>query len=167
MRTIDSFEILDGKAIKYLDVFGIQDGIALKSKYEGKTYWIYDYYCMHPNCECNEVYLEFAEEKKGKQTAGQHFGARVSFKDETFVVEDYNFSKQKATEILEDILKYSKDAIELCKVRYKLMKEKGTQIIIDHANAAHQPVVNGKIIGRNESCPCGSGKKYKKCCGKA
>ncbi|OZV12284.1 hypothetical protein CIW83_09295 [Tissierella sp. P1] len=20
-------------------------------------------------------------------------------------------------------------------------------------------------IGRNESCPCGSGKKYKKCCG--
>lgn len=21
-------------------------------------------------------------------------------------------------------------------------------------------------IGRNESCPCGSGKKYKKCCGK-
>ncbi|MGX6592645.1 YchJ family metal-binding protein [Cetobacterium ceti] len=24
---------------------------------------------------------------------------------------------------------------------------------------------NGKI-GRNDSCPCGSGKKYKKCCGK-
>jgi len=21
-------------------------------------------------------------------------------------------------------------------------------------------------IGRNEQCPCGSGKKYKKCCGK-
>ncbi|HHW23437.1 MAG TPA: hypothetical protein GXX26_11250 [Clostridiaceae bacterium] len=21
-------------------------------------------------------------------------------------------------------------------------------------------------IGRNEPCPCGSGKKYKKCCGK-
>ena len=24
----------------------------------------------------------------------------------------------------------------------------------------------GKKIGRNDSCPCGSGKKYKKCCGK-
>ena len=23
----------------------------------------------------------------------------------------------------------------------------------------------GKKIGRNEPCPCGSGKKYKKCCG--
>jgi len=24
---------------------------------------------------------------------------------------------------------------------------------------------NGKKVGRNDPCPCGSGKKYKKCCG--
>ena len=31
-----------------------------------------------------------------------------------------------------------------------------------------KPVVRkDKKVGRNESCPCGSGKKYKKCCGKA
>jgi preprotein translocase subunit SecA len=31
---------------------------------------------------------------------------------------------------------------------------------------AHTPYVRqGKKIGRNEPCPCGSGKKYKKCCG--
>ncbi|MFQ7436849.1 MAG: SEC-C metal-binding domain-containing protein [Ruminococcus sp.] len=23
-----------------------------------------------------------------------------------------------------------------------------------------------KKVGRNDPCPCGSGKKYKKCCGK-
>jgi len=28
------------------------------------------------------------------------------------------------------------------------------------------PVVKGKKIGRNDPCPCGSGKKYKKCCGR-
>lgn len=28
-----------------------------------------------------------------------------------------------------------------------------------------QPVVSTKV-GRNEPCPCGSGRKYKKCCGK-
>ena len=27
-------------------------------------------------------------------------------------------------------------------------------------------VVKGKKIGRNDPCPCGSGKKYKKCCGR-
>jgi len=26
--------------------------------------------------------------------------------------------------------------------------------------------VGGKKIGRNDPCPCGSGKKYKKCCGR-
>ncbi|MCL5023856.1 MAG: preprotein translocase subunit SecA [Nitrospirae bacterium] len=30
---------------------------------------------------------------------------------------------------------------------------------------ANQPVTRGKKIGRNDPCPCGSGKKYKKCCG--
>ncbi|MGD0886961.1 MAG: preprotein translocase subunit SecA [Thermodesulfovibrionales bacterium] len=30
---------------------------------------------------------------------------------------------------------------------------------------ASQPASRGKKIGRNEPCPCGSGKKYKKCCG--
>jgi hypothetical protein len=36
---------------------------------------------------------------------------------------------------------------------YKEQKKSGT-------------VVKGKKIGRNDPCPCGSGKKYKKCCGK-
>ena len=27
-----------------------------------------------------------------------------------------------------------------------------------------QPCISQKKIGRNEPCPCGSGKKYKKCC---
>jgi len=28
------------------------------------------------------------------------------------------------------------------------------------------PVRTGPKIGRNDPCPCGSGKKYKKCCGR-
>jgi preprotein translocase subunit SecA len=31
---------------------------------------------------------------------------------------------------------------------------------------AKSPVVAGKRVGRNDPCPCGSGKKYKHCCGK-
>jgi preprotein translocase subunit SecA len=31
---------------------------------------------------------------------------------------------------------------------------------------AQQPVKVGKKIGRNDPCPCGSGKKYKNCCGR-
>jgi len=28
-----------------------------------------------------------------------------------------------------------------------------------------QRMVRGDKVGRNDPCPCGSGKKYKKCCG--
>ena len=33
------------------------------------------------------------------------------------------------------------------------------------APAVRKPVVVKEKIGRNDPCPCGSGKKYKKCCG--
>ncbi len=35
------------------------------------------------------------------------------------------------------------------------------------AQPAVRQVVRGKRVGRNDPCPCGSGRKYKKCCGKA
>jgi len=35
------------------------------------------------------------------------------------------------------------------------------------ADAPVQQVIRGDKVGRNDPCPCGSGKKYKKCCGAA
>ena len=34
------------------------------------------------------------------------------------------------------------------------------------ATEAPKPFVAQKRVGRNDPCPCGSGKKYKNCCGK-
>ena len=36
----------------------------------------------------------------------------------------------------------------------------------DGTDTANKTIRKGKKIGRNDPCPCGSGKKYKKCCGK-
>ena len=36
----------------------------------------------------------------------------------------------------------------------------------DGTDTSRKTVVKGKKVGRNDPCPCGSGKKYKKCCGK-
>jgi preprotein translocase subunit SecA len=33
------------------------------------------------------------------------------------------------------------------------------------SSTAKQPVIAKKVVGRNDPCSCGSGKKYKKCCG--
>jgi uncharacterized protein len=39
------------------------------------------------------------------------------------------------------------------------------QQVIAEAEAEESPQSQGRKIGRNEPCPCGSGRKYKKCCG--
>lgn len=45
-----------------------------------------------------------------------------------------------------------------------LPEEKRKEIRKNH-NRSKQ-VINESKVGRNDPCPCGSGKKYKKCCGK-
>lgn len=43
-------------------------------------------------------------------------------------------------------------------------KEKQKELYKEQKKAG--TIVKGPKIGRNDPCPCGSGKKYKKCCGK-
>ena len=40
------------------------------------------------------------------------------------------------------------------------------QNISSNEEQGAEPAKSSKLAGRNETCPCGSGKKYKKCCGK-
>ena len=47
----------------------------------------------------------------------------------------------------------------------KLLSEEKRQEIVK-AYKKSKTVVKGEKIGRNDPCPCGSGKKYKKCCGR-
>jgi SEC-C motif domain protein len=44
-------------------------------------------------------------------------------------------------------------------------KENDTWFFTDGKAVAQRPVISNKI-GRNDPCSCGSGQKYKKCCGK-
>ena len=49
----------------------------------------------------------------------------------------------------------------------KFVKEGGGWKFADGELVGEKPQVReGPKIGRNDPCPCGSGKKYKKCCGK-
>ena len=43
---------------------------------------------------------------------------------------------------------------------------KPVQTAGDGTDTANKTVRKGKKVGRNDPCPCGSGKKYKKCCGR-
>ena len=50
--------------------------------------------------------------------------------------------------------------------RSRFKKIEGKWYYMDGDMVKNKPVVReGAKVGRNEPCPCGSGKKYKRCCG--
>ncbi len=62
----------------------------------------------------------------------------------------------------EALVESEKKAEEARKERYKRYEREDT----NHLAIDKQRPVSARKVGRNEPCPCGSGKKYKKCCGK-
>ena len=50
--------------------------------------------------------------------------------------------------------------------REQVAKPTSTSGGSDGSDSAGKTVRKGKKVGRNDPCPCGSGKKYKKCCGR-
>ena len=70
--------------------------------------------------------------------------------------------KQATPERKTDYSKYKTQKDEIAESR----RVQGEVAGRDTREQKREPVRSEKTAGRNESCPCGSGKKYKACCGK-
>jgi preprotein translocase subunit SecA len=87
-----------------------------------------------------------------------------------YKIEAYQMFKEMRDSINEEVVR------ELAKIRVVVEEEEVvhrprlrnvmTNLNEDGTPAVRQRVV-GQKVGRNDPCPCGSGKKYKKCCGQA
>lgn len=49
-------------------------------------------------------------------------------------------------------------------VQHNATTPKKDHIIVSDQYVGTRTVTKTKTVGRNEPCPCGSGRKYKKCC---
>ncbi len=76
---------------------------------------------------------------------------------------------EDTTGTVEFVAKYKVKNVTLeHRERAKFEKHGGKWLFADAEPIAGPPVKHeGPRIGRNDPCTCGSGKKYKKCCGKA
>jgi SEC-C motif-containing protein len=73
--------------------------------------------------------------------------------------------KGDADGIVEFVAKYRYDGVERAHhERAEFTFRDGRWYFLD-GKLVHAPVRNENKIGRNDPCTCGSGKKYKKCCG--
>ncbi|MBE3581813.1 MAG: preprotein translocase subunit SecA [Thermoanaerobacteraceae bacterium] len=76
--------------------------------------------------------------------------------------EAYQMFQEMVASIQEEVVRY------LYHVRVALPEERRPRRVVENRyreEGPRQPVRREQKIGRNDPCPCGSGKKYKKCCG--
>ena len=90
-------------------------------------------------------------------------------------IEGFDMFEQMVNDIKIDVVKILTHIKGIQKIERKQTVKitgeglKQTENAIPHKsqNAPSTPIKNeGPQVGRNDPCPCGSGKKYKQCCGK-
>lgn len=165
MKLLKPSDILSGDTISYVEVFDVKAGLAIGSDENDAKYFISDHYCMNPSCKCNDVVLIFTEVVDDKMHNDVEFAIRLSLKTKKYEILDiYGISKKDVDGIVGEILNV--ESINLLKKRYQDMKEAGRAVLQGNtSNESKKVEVNNKSHKRNDPCICGSGKKYKKCCG--
>ncbi|MCQ2565001.1 MAG: SEC-C domain-containing protein, partial [Clostridia bacterium] len=82
----------------------------------------------------------------------------IAYKNEGFDMFDHMIS---------EIREYTASALFRTQVKVQVMPPKPQGPVAGASNKTEGPVSarnNSSHIGRNDLCPCGSGKKYKNCC---
>jgi hypothetical protein len=135
------------------------------------VYGLIESYCDELNCDCRRVFINVVSEDSPSEIL-----ATITYGWETkkfykkwmgmASLELLEMMTHPHLEIGHKQSKYAKDFLELFK---EVIKDESYVERLARHYFLFKEVVNTEVkgikIGRNESCPCGSGKKYKKCCG--
>ena len=145
--------------------------------HDGRTYLIRDLYCANPQCACSQVHLEFLSYTPpsapgGKAVAKPHLLACVSLTGDVRVEQALVGTNAQAAVLLAAWWPDHREVLGDLKWRYGKIKEIGRRsmpigkLLATDAPMTREPRLSEGRPGRNDPCPCGSGKKYKKCCGR-
>jgi hypothetical protein len=148
--------------------------LPLLVEYEGEQFEIADSYCLKSNCSCTSTNLHFVQLDEDTDLVENHPDLQLSY--------DYRNEKAqvlqwpadypcKAEQLLNVLGQQLPELQEKVKARHERLRAiyrsflKRMRINPNKAWAARSIEAPPKLAGRNDPCPCGSGKKYKKCCG--
>jgi len=96
----------------------------------------------------------------------------VEYKKESYnlfteLVEEIKYETIKTLQIIQFTMKDpEEEAAELARQQEIAQKQLEMSMQLNHQDS-EEPIVIDKKVARNDPCPCGSGKKYKNCCGQS
>jgi hypothetical protein len=149
--------------ISYADVLPYARHISLTIN--NNRYIVEDLYCVKNNCPCTESALCYLPMDEAASPIEEALSAFVDHKTKQWRGME---GRTAGNPVLDG--ETAKHELEAKYPNiYDLLAQRHQQLKLLYANYlksnAPQQISSTKKVGRNEPCPCGSGKKYKKCCG--
>jgi len=132
----------------------------------GEIRWLaVDSYCFNPDCPCREAVLCFIQvPEAGGRRAKPTLTVFYDYRKASTHAPEYSSDSRISEQELMGSLKQSYANLDsLLAQRHLVLKKlfRRTHVRTESPKAKKANVK----IGRNDPCPCGSGKKHKKCCG--
>ncbi|NIP99575.1 MAG: hypothetical protein GWM98_03400 [Nitrospinaceae bacterium] len=148
-----------GRYVNYLEIFP-RNQERLDFKIDEERYFAEDAYEMDPRNDNKNVQLAFYKFDPHEDSPPSLFHYTYYLNEKQREEEDAKLEEANR-DLMEGFLRHTPNLSELMKKRYKEAKEIGQKLL---DNAPKMDFKRHKVQ-RNETCPCGSGKKFKKCCG--
>jgi len=135
-------------------------------EHEGAAFAVIDQYCLNPECSCKEVILSFYKAEENIQQMPLMNCVLDYQKDRFLPLEAGDTLDRK---LIASFMKATPHYARIYKKRHaglRLMFMNYLQKILSEEEVEKDvPFIAPPRVGRNDPCPCGSGKKFKKCCG--
>jgi len=144
------------------------------------TYLFRELYCHEPACDCRRVLLQmyWVERRRVVATINYAFEpSKPPFDDEPQIFLDPLNPQSDVSGVLFDMFKEMITNDRAYRDRLVRHYDLWKDVVDDPKHPAHpkvrtaehddpffRPAFPRQKIGRNDPCPCGSGKKYKRCC---
>ena len=127
-----------------------------------KKYSVSDQYCLRTNCSCTETYLGFVDFDETSRSGKEVCHVSSDYKKRVWKPVNDRPLKLELSTLRVAMEQQIPDLYETLRHRHLRIKAIYAFCKKKHSPRT-QPLVTPKV-GRNDPCPCGSGKKYKKCC---
>ncbi len=147
----------------YLEIYPLSHVFEVSK--DGVDYKIVDRYCKNPECDCKQIDIQLF--KTGEVEMKMNFGYDYE-KDKTDN-KKYNWViRQLKENYPEWQLTITLRALRVRQLYLehilRLLELRNSKLAAVDISPAQKTIAQKRKIGRNETCPCGSGKKYKRCC---
>lgn len=161
IEAVFDFQEVEETGLMYVYRDVLPYGDPLFVRYKGEDCLIFDQYCLKPKCSCSDATLTFVSNDDDSDIAANElFAVAVNYKKKQWAAVEEMAAPVDVGAVRSALENQIPDI-------YKRLLKRHIQLkgIYAHCKKRHfKQQLQLPKVGRNDPCPCGSGKKYKKCC---